>query len=181
MLTLNDNSFGSYMSMASLVPGISDALTAYCDRLTYTSEVAEDTDDYIIVVVSGTAPDLQAAIDSVLDNADVMVPIYADYIEAVSNGQDENILLLSVAGTLMDAVCTELDTIQTSQVEFTFKVTEGGDGELQLELTGGPEINIDFNSLTSRTDYILPAIGQLLADGRISFDQMLELQEMYGV
>ncbi len=181
MLISNGSEFSSYMSAAVYIPGISDALTAYCDRLTYTSEVTEVTDEYIIVVVSGTAPDLQAAIDSVLDNEDVMVPIYADYIEATANGTEETLIFYSVVSSLMGAVCTELDTIQTAPVEFTFKVTEDENGELLLELTGGPEINIDFDSLTSRTDYIVPAITQLLTEGRITLDQVLELREMYGV
>jgi len=181
LLTPNDNIFVSYIAMANLMPGLSDVLTAYSNRLTYTSEVTEITDDYIIVEVTGTAPDIQSAINTVLDNEEIMVPLYADYIEGTLDGQDENLLFFSMAGTLMTSVNGVLDTAQMSPVSFIFKVTENEDGELRLDLTGGPEINIDMDDLSSRTEYIIPAITQLLSDGRISFDQVLELQQMYGV
>ena len=181
LLTPNDNIFVSYIAMANLMPGLSDVLTTYSNRLTYTSEVTEITDDYIIVEVTGTAPDIQSAINTVLDNEEIMVPLYADYIEGTLDGQDENLLFFSMAGTLMTSVNGVLDTAQMSPVSFIFKVTENEDGELRLDLTGGPEINIDMDDLSSRTEYIIPAITQLLSDGRISFDQVLELQQMYGV
>jgi len=181
LLTPNDNIFVSYIAMANLMPGLSDVLTTYSNRLTYTSEVTEITDDYIIVEVTGTAPDIQSAINTVLDNEEIMVPLYADYIDGTLDGQDENLLFFSMAGTLMTSVNGVLDTAQMSPVSFIFKVTENEDGELRLDLTGGPEINIDMDDLSSRTEYIIPAITQLLSDGRISFDQVLELQQMYGV
>lgn len=181
LLTPNDNIFVSYIAMANLMPGLSDVLTTYSNRLTYTSEVTEITDDYIIVEVTGTAPDIQSAINTVLDNEEIMVPLYADYIEGTLDGQDENLLFFSMAGTLMTSVNGVLDTAQMSPVSFIFKVTENEDGELRLDLTGGPEINIDMDDLSSRTEYIIPAMTQLLSDGRISFDQVLELQQMYGV
>lgn len=181
LLTPNDNIFVSYIAMANLMPGLSDVLTTYSNRLTYTSEVTEITDDYIIVEVTGTAPDIQSAINTVLDNEEIMVPLYADYIEGTLDGQDGNLLFFSMAGTLMTSVNGVLDTAQMSPVSFIFKVTENEDGELRLDLTGGPEINIDMDDLSSRTEYIIPAITQLLSDGRISFDQVLELQQMYGV
>ena len=181
LLTPNDNVFVSYIAMATLIPGLPDVLASYSSSLTYTSEVTEVTDEYIIVDVTGTAPDLQAAIDAVIDNEDIMVPLYADYIEATLNGQDENLLFFSMAGSLMTSVGESLDAAPTAPVTFSFKVTENEDGELRLELTGGPEFSIDMDDLSSRTEYIVPAITQLLSEGRISFDQVLELQQMYGV
>ena len=179
MLTPNGNAFASYIATASVIPEMSDLLTSYCGRLTYTSEVTEVTDEYIIVTVSGTAPDLQAVIDAVIDNEEVMVPIYADYIEATANGVEFN--YFSIAGSLLNAAGAEIDTAQIAPVEFEFRVTEDEDGELRLEVTGGPEFDVDMDALMSRTDYIFSAITQLLSEGRITLDQVLELREMYGV
>ena len=182
MLNATDNTYYTYAQAVSSAGGALDGINAvfsnYFDRAEYESEASEVTDEYIIVTVTGTAPDLQGAVDAVLDNGDVMVPIYADYVEAYINN---NVNLFVIAGSLFDEVAAEVSEVQIIPLEAQFKVTMGDDGQLYLEPLSGPEIDVDAGSLTSRTDYIAAAIMQLFREGRITIDQIDDIQQMMGV
>ena len=184
MLSTTDNTYFTYAQAASsatgaLGDGINNVFAGYFSRADYETSATEVTEEYIMVTVSGTAPDLQATIDSVLDNPDVMVPIYADYVEGyISNN---SVYMFSIAGSLFDALSQEITQSPIVPLEIVFKVTEGEDGNLYLEPVSGPDLDVDINSLTSRTDYIAAAIMQLVSEGRISLDQIEQIQQMMGI
>lgn len=173
MLKDTDNTFYGYVQTASsvsgVVVGVSDAFTNYFGRVDYEAQATEVTDEYIIVTVTGTAPDLQNAVDSVLENEDVMVPVYADYIEGYLNG---NVNVISIAGSLLPELAPAINEAPMIPLESQFKVTEEEDGELYLEPLTGPDLQVDVNSLMNRTDYIASAVGQLFREGRITLEQL---------
>lgn len=182
MLSTTDNTYFTYAQAVSSASGTLDGITMvfsnYFDRVEYESEATEVTDDYIIVTVTGTAPDLQGAIDAVLDDADIMVPIYADYVEGYINN---SVNLFAIAGSLFDEVAAQVTQTQIIPLEAQFKVTLGDDGQLYLEPLSGPSIDVDIDSLMSRTDYITAAILLLFRDGRISLEQIEQIQQMMGI
>lgn len=182
MLSATDNTYFTYAQAASsasgaLGDGINNVFAGYFGRADYETSATEVTDEYIMVTVSGTAPDLQATVDSVLNNQDIMVPIYADYIEGYINN---NLNMFAIAGSLFEALSQEIEVSPIVPLEIIFKVTEGDDGNLYLEPVSGPDLDIDINSLSSRTDLIVPAVAQLFQEGRITFDQMMNIEELMG-
>lgn len=182
MLSATDNTYFTYAQAASsasgaLGDGINNVFAGYFGRADYETSATEVTDEYIMVTVSGTAPDLQATVDSVLNNQNIMVPIYADYIEGYINN---NLNMFAIAGSLFEALSQEIEVSPIVPLEIIFKVTEGDDGNLYLEPVSGPDLDIDINSLSSRTDLIVPAVAQLFQEGRITFDQMMNIEELMG-
>ena len=182
MLKNTDDSFYGYVqtagSVAGALDGVTDVFSNYFGRADYEAQATEVTDEYIIVTVTGTAPDLQQAVDSVLGNSDVMVPIYADYIEGYING---NVNIIGIAGSLVTELAPAVNEAPSVPLEAQFKVTEEEDGQLYLEPLSGPDLQIDIDGLMNRTEYIVPAIGQLFQDGRITLEQVSNIQEMMGV
>lgn len=178
MLSNPDSQLASYAQTASLVDGFSDVITGYFARVEYVPEATEITDEHIIVTATGTGPDMQGIIDAVVDDEDVMVPIYADYIESMLNGSTLN--YLTVAGSLMGAVSEQTAVAETGPMEVVFEVTEGEDGRLYLEPVSGLGLDIEIPDLTERTEYVIPAVGQLLSEGRITLDQLANLEQLTG-
>ena len=142
------------------------------------SEVTEVTDECITVTATGTGPDMQAIINAVLDDPDVMVPLYADYIESMINGNTLN--YLTIASSLTGAVSEQTAVAATGPMEVVFQVTEGEDGRLYLDPVSGLGFDIEIPDMSSRTEYVIPAVGQLLSEGRITFDQLANLEELTG-
>ena len=178
MLSNQDSQLYSYAQMASAMDGFADVISGYFARVDYVSEVTEVTEECITVTAMGTGPDMQAIINAVLDDPDVMVPLYADYIESMINGNTLN--YLTIASSLTGAVSEQTAVAATGPMEVVFQVTEGEDGRLYLDPVSGLGFDIEIPDMSSRTEYVIPAVGQLLSEGRITFDQLANLEELTG-
>lgn len=173
MLSNTDSELASYLQLAGTMDGFNDIITGYFSRVDYELEVTEITDEYIMVTASGTGPDMQAALDAVLADQDIMVPIAADYIESTLNGSTLN--YLTIASNLAGALTEQIAQAGTGPVEVVFKVTEDENGGLVLDLVSSVGFDFEIPDLTTRTDLIVPAVALLLDEGRITFAQFAEL------
>ena len=178
LLGNTDSGLASYVGLAGSIGGFNDVITGYFSRLDYELEVTEVTDDYIAVTASGTGPDMQAVVDAVLEDEEVMVPIAADYIEATINGSSLNYLtiLSSLTGTISD----KISQAGTGPVEVIFHVTEDESGTLVLDPVSNVGFDFEIPDLTSRTDLIIPAVALLYDEGRITLQQLAELTAGYS-
>ncbi len=173
MLGNTDSELASYLQLAGTMDGFNDIITGYFSRVDYELEVTEITDEYIMVTASGTGPDMQAVLDAVLADQDIMVPIAADYIESTLNGNTIN--YLTIASNLAGALTEQIAQAGTGPVEVVFKVTEDENGGLVLDLVSSVGFDFEIPDLTTRTDLIVPAVALLLDEGRITFAQFAEL------
>ena len=178
MLSDSDSQLASYAQMAVAMNGFSDVLSGYFSRIDYVAEATEITDEYIIVTATGTGPDMQAILDSVLDDEEVMVPIYADYIESMLNGNTLN--YMAVASELMGALAQQTAQAEVGPMETVFKVTADENGNLLLEPVSGLGLDLEIPDLTQRTEYIIPAVTSLLSEGRITLDQLSNIEQITG-
>ena len=178
LLGNTDSGLASYVGLAGTISGFNDVITDYFSRLDYELEVTEVTDEYIAVTASGTGPDMQAVVDAVLEDEEVMVPIAADYIEATINGSSLNYLtiLSSLTGTISD----KISQAGTGPVEVVFHVTEDESGTLVLDPVSNVGFDFEIPDLTSRTDLIIPAVALLYDEGRITLQQLAELTAGYS-
>ena len=178
LLGNTDSGLASYVGLAGTIGGFNDVITGYFSRLDYELEVTEVTDEYIAVTASGTGPDMQAVVDAVLEDEEVMVPIAADYIEATINGSSLNYLtiLSSLTGTISD----KISQAGTGPVEVIFHVTEDESGTLVLDPVSNVGFDFEIPDLTSRTDLIIPAVALLYDEGRITLQQLAELTAGYS-
>ena len=178
LLGNTDSGLASYVGLAGTIGGFNDVITGYFSRLDYELEVTEVTDEYIAVTASGTGPDMQAVVDAVLEDEEVMVPIAADYIEATVNGSSLNYLtiLSSLTGTISD----KISQAGTGPVEVVFHVTEDESGTLVLDPVSNVGFDFEIPDLTSRTDLIIPAVALLYDEGRITLQQLAELTAGYS-
>lgn len=176
MLDNPDNEITTYAQMASSMDGFDEVFTNFFSRVDYELEATEVTEEYINVTASGTGPDMQAIIDSVVNNQDVMIPIVADYIEATLNGDTLN--YLTIASSLAGALAQETTVAPTGPLTVVFQVTENEDGDLVLNPVSGTGLDFEIPDLTSRTDLILPAVTQLLSEGRITFEQFSNIDSL---
>lgn len=173
MLGNTDSELASYLQLAGTMDGFNDIITGYFSRVDYELEVTETTDEYIMVTASGTGPDMQAVLDAVLADQDIMVPIAADYIESTLNGSTIN--YLTIASNLAGELTEQIAQAGTGPVEVVFKVTEDENGGLVLDLVSSVGFDFEIPDLTTRTDLIVPAVALLLDEGRITFAQFAEL------
>ena len=178
VLSDSDSQLASYAQMAVAMNGFSDVLSGYFSRIDYVAEATEITDEYIIVTATGTGPDMQAILDSVLDDEEVMVPIYADYIESMLNGNTLN--YMAVASELMGALAQQTAQAEVGPMETVFKVTADENGNLLLEPVSGLGLDLEIPDLTQRTEYIIPAVTSLLSEGRITLDQLSNIEQITG-
>ncbi len=178
MLSDPDSQLASYAQLAGTMGGFGDVLSGYFSRVDYVAEATEITDDYIIVTATGTGPDMQTILNNVLDNEDVMVPIYADYIEAMLNG--DTLSYMSIASELFGALAQETAQAEVGPMETVFKVTADENGNLLLEPVSGLGLDLEIPDLTERTEYIIPAVTRLLSEGRITLDQLSNIEQITG-
>lgn len=176
MLDNPDNEITTYAQMASSMDGFDEVFTNFFSRVDYELEATDVTEEYINVTASGTGPDMQAIIDSVVNNQDVMIPIVADYIEATLNGDTLN--YLTIASSLAGALAQGATVAPTGPLTVVFQVTENEDGDLVLNPVSGTGLDFEIPDLTSRTDLILPAVTQLLSEGRITFEQFSNIDSL---
>ena len=179
MIDNPDAQLAMYAQAASSMSGFNDLFANYFSRIDYQLEATEVTEEYITVTASGTGPDMQAIIDAVVEDQDVMVPIVEDYIESLLNGStlDYMTIATNLAGPLAD----EAAVAPTAPMEVVFEVTENEDGDLVLNPQSGIGFDVEIPDLSSRTDLIFPAVSQLLADGRITFEQFSNIDSLIGI
>ena len=156
---LNDE-FGESVDPASL----QNVFQAYFSNMSYETEVTNVTDDEITVALTGMAPDSQAGVVSAVNNYDIMVPVYADYLETVLNGQMDYGLLFN--GYLI-AIADGFAAAPLADYSATFTVSADADGNLMCD-PGDGFINWDFNYADPSDELVYAALDYLLEQGRIS-------------
>lgn len=145
----------------------SDLFSTYFSQVDYESSISSVSEDAIVVSLTGTAPDAEPAITAAVQDHDVMVPIFADYIESLLNNSfDINTLMVEI----LDAVNTAVgQTTLTTAYNASVTVTADDDGNLYVDPDDqGFFYDFDFPELADSNELMVEALDLLLEQGRIS-------------
>ena len=146
----------------------SGIFSSYFSRLEYTSEVTNVTDEAITVAVTGTAPDANTAISDIANNEELMVPIYADFLEGMLHNTDADYSTLY--NGLFGAMAQAFSSAPLSDYACTIEVTADEDGNLYVD----PDdnfVNWDIDDIDTNDDLLYQAIDLLYEQGRITADE----------
>ena len=149
---------------------INDLMAAYYGNLEYTLGVTEVTDDAITVSVTGSAPDVNTALENSLNNHDAMVGIFADYFEALFQGNEPDGDEMSVR--LIAISLDEINNVSAVPYSSNAVVTADENGNLLVDPDEGFFGNIDEDDFDIDDDAMVgmmaDALDQLYEEGRIT-------------
>lgn len=147
------------------VNGFTEVFSAYFSNLDVTYEATEVTEDSITVTLTGTAPDAEPAIAAAVSDHDIMVPIYADYLESmINNTFDITSVINEIFSVAADAISTASPAAYTSTAE----VTVDEDGNYYVDPADGFIVDFDFPEVASSDELLPEALDLLLSQGRIT-------------
>lgn len=143
---------------------IDDCFVAYFSNMNYETSIGNVTDDCITVNVTGTAPDSDAALDMAVNNEEILVPAYADYIESVLNGNMNygvlfNGMLVGLADGFRNAAATDFSS--------SIDVTADEDGNLYVD-PADDFVDWSFDNVEPDDSLMYAAMDLLLEQGRIT-------------
>lgn len=147
---------------------ISNLFSSYFSQVDYESSISSVSEDAIVVSLTGTAPDAEPAITAAVQDHNVIVPIYADYIESLVNGNYDTAAL---TGEILDAVSTAVEqTTLTTAYNASVTVTADDDGNLYCDPTedGSFFYDFEFPEVADSSELMVEALDLLLEQGRIS-------------
>lgn len=157
----------------------SDLFSSFFSRVDYESSVSSVTEDAIVVNLTGTAPDAENAITTAVQDNEVMVPIFADYIESlINNTFDINTLMVQILGVVNDSVAqTDLTVPYNANVT----VTADDDGNLYVDPDDqGFFYDFEFPDIADADSLMVDALDLLLEQGRISQSDYDMYMAAYG-
>lgn len=147
---------------------ISNLFSSYFSQVDYESSISSVSEDAIVVSLTGTAPDAEPAITAAVQDHNVIVPIYADYIESLVSG---NYDVAALTGEILDAVSTAVaQTTLTTAYNASVTVTADDDGNLYCDPTedGSFFYDFEFPEVADSSELMVEALDLLLEQGRIS-------------
>ena len=147
---------------------MSNLFSSYFSQVDYESSISSVSEDAIVVSLTGTAPDAEPAITAAVQDHNVIVPIYADYIESLVSGNYDTAAL---TGELLDAVSTAVaQTTLTTAYNASVTVTADDDGNLYCDPTedGSFFYDFEFPEVADSSELMVEALDLLLEQGRIS-------------
>ena len=147
---------------------ISNLFSSYFSQVDYESSISSVSEDAIVVSLTGTAPDAEPAITAAVQDHNVIVPIYADYIESLVSGNYDTVAL---TGEILDAVSTAVaQTTLTTAYNASVTVTADDDGNLYCDPTedGSFFYDFEFPEVADSSELMVEALDLLLEQGRIS-------------
>jgi hypothetical protein len=147
---------------------ISNLFSSYFSQVDYESSISSVSEDAIVVSLTGTAPDAEPAITAAIQDHNVIVPIYADYIESLVSGNYDTVAL---TGEILDAVSTAVaQTTLTTAYNASVTVTADDDGNLYCDPTedGSFFYDFEFPEVADSSELMVEALDLLLEQGRIS-------------
>lgn len=147
---------------------MSNLFSSYFSQVEYESSISSVSEDAIVVSLTGTAPDAEPAITAAVQDHNVIVPIYADYIESLVSGNYDTAAL---TGEILDAVSTAVaQTTLTTAYNASVTVTADDDGNLYCDPTedGSFFYDFEFPEVADSSELMVEALDLLLEQGRIS-------------
>lgn len=147
---------------------MSNLFSSYFSQVDYESSISSVSEDAIVVSLTGTAPDAEPAITAAVQDHNVIVPIYADYIESLVSGNYDTVALTS---EILDAVNTAVaQTTLTTAYNASVTVTADDDGNLYCDPTedGSFFYDFEFPEVADSSELMVEALDLLLEQGRIS-------------
>ena len=147
---------------------MSTLFSSYFSQVDYESSISSVSEDAIVVSLTGTAPDAEPAITAAVQDHNVIVPIYADYIESLVSGNYDTVAL---TGEILDAVSTAVaQTTLTTAYNASVTVTADDDGNLYCDPTedGSFFYDFEFPEVADSSELMVEALDLLLEQGRIS-------------
>ena len=147
---------------------MSNLFSSYFSQVDYESSISNVSEDAIVVSLTGTAPDAEPAITAAVQDHNVIVPIYADYIESLVSGNYDTVAL---TGEILDAVSTAVaQTTLTTAYNASVTVTADDDGNLYCDPTedGSFFYDFEFPEVADSSELMVEALDLLLEQGRIS-------------
>lgn len=147
---------------------MSNLFSSYFSQVDYESSISSVSEDAIVVSLTGTAPDAEPAITAAVQDHNVIVPIYADYIESLVSGNYDTVAL---TGEILDAVSTAVaQTTLTTAYNASVTVTADDDGNLYCDPTedGSFFYDFEFPEVADSSELMVEALDLLLEQGRIS-------------
>ena len=152
----------------------SDLFSSFFSNVEYTSSVVSASEDEVVVSLEGTAPDAQAAMTEAASDHAVMVPIFADYLEAVLAGNyDQNIIVTELIEAVTGSVAQSNQMIPYST---SITVTADEEGNFYCDPSDGFFYDFDFPDIADADELMPEALDLLLEQGRISqsdYNQLL--------
>lgn len=147
---------------------MSNLFSSYFSQVDYESSISSVSEDAIVVSLTGTAPDAEPAITAAVQDHNVIVPIYADYLESLVSGNYDTAAL---TGEILDAVSTAVaQTTLTTAYNASVTVTADDDGNLYCDPTedGSFFYDFEFPEVADSSELMVEALDLLLEQGRIS-------------
>lgn len=148
--------------------GYSDAfaslISTYFSNLEYDLQIGNVYDDSIEVLVTGTAPDGNAAVEESMNDVEIMTPIIADLYDYEFNDAD---LLYQVFEGLSSAVNEAVEA--SSRIPYSSTITVVADENDRLSVIPGYLMgDCDFTDPENLNEISLAAFGMLRDQGRIT-------------
>ncbi len=157
---------------------LSDLFSSYFSNVQYESSIESVNEDSIVVALTGTAPDAEPAITAAVNDHDIIVPVFADYLESMING---NYDVTAVATALLGVVnAAVVDADQTSyNTTITVTVDEAGNYYCN-PADEGFFYDFDFPEVADSDELMPEALALLLEQGRISQSDYNMYMSAYG-
>ncbi len=166
-----------YAEIASLygdVDSVYDIFSVYYQNLDYETSVTP-TDEGMEVTVTGTAPDCEACFTAATNNYDLMVPIYADFLESTINGSPDMEGALNGLFGMLSEQLSETDTVP---VTGTFLVHYDENGVVRVDPMDSMGLDFEFPESLNGSDLMEPAAEYLIEQGRITSEQYEMWQQL---
>ncbi len=148
-----------------------DVLGAYWSSADYEITVTSRDENTATVVVSGTAPDIEAVDETANSDDDFLISLLTEALRAAVTETDYGTTLMYIASQEYISI---IPTAASSDYEATYIVSVDEEGNFSVELTSGylfPDFEIvDFETV-NRSDYYEAALLNLVNDGIITEDQ----------
>lgn len=148
-----------------------DVLGAYWSSADYEITVTSRDENTATVVVSGTAPDIEAVDETANSDDDFLISLLTEALRAAITETDYGTTLMYIASQEYISI---IPTAASSDYEATYIVSVDEEGNFSVELTSGylfPDFEIvDFETV-NRSDYYEAALLNLVNDGIITEDQ----------
>lgn len=153
------------------ISGISDLFAAYYSNIQYETIVTEVTDDAITVSVTGTAPDVQTAVDTALADHDIIVPVIADYIDNYVHGNND------YTGIFNSIIAIGTDAVSTAgMIPYSCDITVTADENGILRLNPGEGFIFNFSMPELDTENLgIEAVMLLIEQGRLTYADAMTL------
>ena len=184
VLSMSPDGAQIFDSVGEIIDNLGDTtimgniFSSYYSRLEYTPSIVSANEDEVVVALEGTAPAAAAAVETALQDPDVLVPIMADYLESSINGTYE---FTQTGASILNAIYTAVDNTSATEAYIaTVTVTADDEGNFYCDPDDGFFYDFEFPDISDSGDLVVDALDLLLEQGRISQSDYNLYMASYG-